>query len=61
MGAGQSNRDGLQRDLRSCGSARIKALQNAGRNTTDGQRDVIGKMLAEEKVKLLKLHSPQEQ
>ena len=33
----------------------------AGRNITDGQRDVIGKMLAEEKVKLPKLHSPQEQ
>ena len=33
----------------------------ADHNITDGQRDVIGKMLAEEKVKLLKLHSPQEQ
>ena len=31
----------------------------AGRHITDGQRDVIGKMLAEEEAKLLKLFSPQ--
>ena len=32
----------------------------ADRNITDGQRDVIGKMLAEEEAKLLNLLCPQE-
>jgi len=31
------------------------------RNITDGQRDVIGKMLAEEEARLLNLLCPQEQ
>ena len=31
----------------------------AGRHITDGQRDVIGKMLADEEAKLLNLFSPQ--
>jgi hypothetical protein len=30
-------------------------------NISDGQRDLIGKMLAEEEAKLLNLFSPQEQ
>ena len=30
-----------------------------GRHITDGQRDVIGKMLADEEAKLLNLFSPQ--
>jgi len=33
----------------------------ADRNITDGQRDVIGKMLAEEEARLLNLLCPQEQ
>ena len=33
----------------------------AGRHITDGQRDVIGKLLAEEEAKLLNLLSPQGQ
>jgi hypothetical protein len=33
----------------------------ADRNITDGQRDVIGKMLAEEEAKLLNLLIPQDQ
>jgi len=32
----------------------------ASRHITDGQRDVIGKMLAEEEAKLLNLFSPQD-
>jgi hypothetical protein len=33
----------------------------ADRNITDGQRDMIGKMLAEEEARLLNLLCPQEQ